>query len=300
MASAKSVNDMTLLIGHTPLVELVKIGPFPNNNRVFVKVEGNNPAGSVKDRPALSMIEAAEERGELKKGDTLIEATSGNTGIALAAVAAMKGYKMKLIMPSNMTVERRATMAGYGAEIIDAPGMDEARDMALEMQKQGKGRVLDQFANEDNWKAHYRTTGPEIWEGTDGKVTHFCSIMGTTGTAMGVGRYLREKNPSAQIYGFEPAEGSSIPGTRKWPKAYIPKIFDRSVLTDVQDIEQTDAISMTKKLAEKEGMFVGISAGANVAGAVRLANDPSVHDAVIVTIACDRGDRYLSTGIFNP
>ncbi|UZE97125.1 cysteine synthase CysM [Alkalimarinus alittae] len=286
------------LVGHTPLVRLQRL-PGDTTNTILVKLEGNNPAGSVKDRPALSMIQAAENRGEIKPGDTLIEATSGNTGIALAMVAAIKGYKMVLIMPGNMSEERRASMSAYGAELITVSkeqGMEFARDLALQMQAEGKGRVLDQFSNEDNLLAHYHTTGPEIWQQTGGTVTHFVSSMGTTGTIMGTSRYLKEKNPAIQIVGLQPSEGASIPGIRRWPEAYLPRIFNASSVDETINMGQEEAEETMKALAQQEGIFCGVSSGGAVAGALRLSK--RVENAVIVAIICDRGDRYLSTGVF--
>ncbi|MGB9671306.1 MAG: cysteine synthase CysM [Halothiobacillaceae bacterium] len=285
-------------IGHTPLVRLQHL-TAGQNNLILAKLEGNNPAGSVKDRPALSMIEHAERRGEIHPGDTLIEATSGNTGIALAMAAAIKGYRMVLIMPENLSIERRQVMRAYGAELIlvsKEKGMEGARDLALAMQARGEGRVLDQFANPDNPLAHYETTGPEIWQATEGRVTHFVSAMGTTGTIMGTSRYLKERNPAVQIIGVQPAEGASIPGIRRWPEAYLPKIYDPSRVDRVLDVSQQEAEEMTRLLALREGLLAGISSGGAMAAALRLAE--GLHDAVIVTIVCDRGDRYLSTGVF--
>ncbi len=286
-------------VGNTPLVRLQRL-PGSTSNRILAKLEGNNPAGSVKDRPALSMIVEAERRGEIKPGDHLIEATSGNTGIALAMVAAMKGYGMKLIMPENMSLERRASMQAFGAELILVTveeGMERARDLALEMQAQGEGKVLDQFANPDNPLSHYRSTGPEVFADTEGQVTHFVSSMGTTGTIMGVSRYLKEVQPEIQIVGVEPAEGSKIPGIRKWPEAYIPKIFDASAVDRMIEVTQQEAEAMMRRLGREEGIFCGVSSGGAVAAALRLSQE--VRDAVIVTIICDRGDRYLSTGLFS-
>ena len=285
-------------IGNTPLVRLQRLN---NNtsNEVLVKLEGNNPAGSVKDRPAMSMIQHAEKRGDIKPGDTLIEATSGNTGIALAMAAAIRGYKMILIMPDNMSIERIASMKAYGAEIIlvtQEQSMEGARDLADTMQQQGKGLVLDQFANMDNPLAHYESTGPEIWNDTQGKVTHFVSAMGTTGTIMGNSRYLKEQNTDIQIVGVQPKEGASIPGIRRWPKDYLPSIFDAARVDKTIDIGQIEAEETTRALAAKEGIFCGISSGGAVAAALELSNQ--VNDAVIVTIICDRGDRYLSTDVF--
>ena len=289
-------------IGKTPLVALQRIAASENavrNNVILGKLEGNNPAGSVKDRPALAMIQRAEERGEIKPGDTLIEATSGNTGIALAMAAAIKGYRMVLIMPEDLSIERAQTMKAFGAELLLTPksgGMEHARDLAEKMQKDGKGRVLDQFANQDNPRIHYETTGPEIWTDTAGKVTHFVSAMGTTGTITGVSRYLKEKNPSIRIVGAQPSEGSRIPGIRKWPAAYMPKIYDASAVDELVLVSQLDAEVMVRRMAREEGIFAGISA----AGACWVAQEiaKTVEDAVIVFIVCDRGDRYLSTGVF--
>jgi cysteine synthase B len=285
-------------VGNTPLVRLQRL-PGDSSNTILVKLEGNNPAGSVKDRPAMSMIQHAEARGEIKPGDTLIEATSGNTGIALAMAAAIKGYRMVLIMPENMSVERRASMRAYGAEIIlvtREQSMEGARDLALQMQAEGKGRVLDQFSNPDNPLAHYETTGPEIWRDTEGRVTHFVSAMGTTGTIMGTSRYLKEVNPGVQIVGVQPEEGASIPGIRRWPKEYLPSIFEASRVDQVIDIGQEVAEVTTRRLAAEEGIFCGISSGGAVAAALELSKQ--VENAVIVSIICDRGDRYLSTGVF--
>ena len=289
-------------IGKTPLVALQRIDAAENakrNNVILGKLEGNNPAGSVKDRPALSMIKRAEERGEIKPGDTLIEATSGNTGIALAMAAAIKGYRMVLIMPEDLSIERAQTMKAFGAELMLTPksgGMEYARDLADQMVGQGKGRVLDQFSNPDNPRIHYETTGPEIWADTDGKVTHFVSAMGTTGTITGVSRFLKEKNAAVQIIGAQPDEGSRIPGIRKWPEEYLPKIYDPSRVDTVVNVSQDNAEEMCRRLAREEGIFGGISA----AGAlwVALETAKKVENAVIVFIVCDRGDRYLSTGVF--
>ena len=289
-------------IGKTPLVALQRIGFTENSARgnvILGKLEGNNPAGSVKDRPAMAMIQQAEARGEIKPGDTLIEATSGNTGIALAMAAAIKGYRMVLIMPEDLSIERAQTMKAFGAELLLTPksgGMEHARDLAERMQKEGKGRVLDQFANLDNPHAHYATTGPEIWADTAGKVTHFVSAMGTTGTITGVSRYLKEQNPAIQIVGAQPSEGSRIAGIRKWPEAYLPKIYDPRHVDKLVEVSQLDAETMCRSMARQEGLFAGVSA----AGACWVANEISktVRDAVIVFIVCDRGDRYLSTGIF--
>ena len=285
-------------VGNTPLVRLQRL-PGNTSNTILVKLEGNNPAGSVKDRPALSMIQHAESRGEISPGDTLIEATSGNTGIALAMVAAIKGYRMVLIMPDNMSVERRASMRSYGAELVlvtQKEGMEGARDLALQMEKEGKGKVLDQFSNPDNPCAHYDTTGPEIWRDTHGKITHFVSAMGTTGTIMGNSRYLKEQNPDIQIVGVQPEEGASIPGIRRWTPEYLPKIFESSRVDMTIDMGQEDAETTTLRLASEEGIFCGISSGGAVAAALKLSSQ--VENAVIVTIICDRGDRYLSTNIF--
>ncbi|TNF34078.1 MAG: cysteine synthase CysM [Gammaproteobacteria bacterium] len=285
-------------IGNTPLVRLQRL-PGDTSNVILVKLEGNNPAGSVKDRPALSMINLAEARGEIKPGDTLIEATSGNTGIALAMAAAIKGYRMVLIMPDNMSEERRAAMKAYGAELIlvtREQSMEGARDLALQMQREGKGKVLDQFNNPDNPVAHYTGTGPEIWRDTHGKITHFVSAMGTTGTIMGTSRYLKEQNPAVQIVGVQPSEGSSIPGIRRWPKEYLPGIFEAARVDMTIDISQQTAEDITRRLASEEGIFCGISSGGAVAAALQLSQQ--VENAVIVSIICDRGDRYLSTGVF--
>ncbi|MBK9245619.1 MAG: cysteine synthase CysM [Burkholderiales bacterium] len=290
-------------IGNTPLVSLQRIGAADNARRgnvILGKLEGNNPGGSVKDRPAYAMIRRAEERGEIRPGDRLIEATSGNTGIALAMIAAMKGYRMTLIMPDNLSAERRASMTAYGAELILTPaakgGMEYARDLAMQMQAQGEGRVLDQFANDDNPRSHYETTGPEIWRDTDGRITHFVSAMGTTGTIVGVSRYLKEKNASVRIVGAQPAEGSQIPGIRKWPEAYLPKIYDASRVDRLEYVAQAEAEAMARRLAAEEGIFCGISAAGACAISLRLAAE--VENATIVFIVCDRGDRYLSTGVF--
>jgi S-sulfo-L-cysteine synthase (O-acetyl-L-serine-dependent) len=285
-------------VGNTPLVRLQRL-PGKTSNTILAKLEGNNPAGSVKDRPALSMIRHAEARGEIKPGDTLIEATSGNTGIALAMAAAMKGYRMVLVMPENQSLERRATMKAFGAELVlvsKQAGMEGARDLAERMGREGRGRVLDQFANPDNPRAHYEGTGPEIWRDTDGKITHFVSSMGTTGTIMGASRFLKEKNPGIRVVGVQPSEGSQIPGIRAWPKEYLPKIYDPARVDRVMEVSQADAEGMTRRLAREEGIFCGISSGGATLAALRLAQE--VENAVIVTIICDRGDRYLSTGVF--
>ena len=285
-------------IGHTPLVQLQRI-TGETGNTILVKLEGNNPAGSVKDRPAYNMIHQAQLRGDIRPGDTLIEATSGNTGIALAMVSAMLGYRLILVMPDNMTEERRAAMKAYGAELVlvsREQSMEGARDLALQMQADGKGKVLDQFNNHDNPDAHYISTGPEIWRDTHGGVTHFVSAMGTTGTIMGVSRYLKEMNPAVRIVGVQPEEGSSIPGIRRWPEQYLPGIFDAARVDQMLDVGQQLAEQTTRDLATKEGVFCGISSGGAVAAALELSKQ--VEDAVIVTIICDRGDRYLSTGVF--
>ena len=285
-------------IGNTPLVRLQRL-LGTGSSTVLVKLEGNNPAGSVKDRPALSMIQQAETRGDINPGDTLIEATSGNTGIALAMAAAIKGYRMVLIMPEHLSVERRAAMRAYGAELIlvsKQQGMEGARDLAEQMQREGQGIVLDQFANPDNPLAHYQHTGPEIWHDTQGQITHFVSSMGTTGTIMGVSRYLKEQNPAIQIVGVQPEGESNIPGIRRWPPEYLPKIFDRRRVDRIIDVTQTEAEEMTRRLATEEGIFAGISSGGAVHAALSLADE--VENALIVAIICDRGDRYLSTGVF--
>ncbi len=285
-------------IGNTPLVRLQRL-PGQTNNTILVKLEGNNPAGSVKDRPALSMIRHAEMRGEIRPGDTLIEATSGNTGIALAMAAAVKGYRMVLIMPANMSIERRASMRAYGAELIlvsEEEGMEGARDLAEKMARDGEGRLLDQFSNPDNPLAHYETTGPEIWTDTGGEITHFVSAMGTTGTIMGTSRFLKEKNPAITIVGVEPADGAKIPGIRRWPQAYLPQIYDASRVDKLMEVSQDEAEQTTRDLASREGIFCGISSGGAVAAALRLSQE--LENAVIVAIICDRGDRYLSTDVF--
>ena len=285
-------------VGRTPLVRLKRINAG-RNNVILAKLEGNNPAGSVKDRPALSMVMRAEARGQIKPGDTLIEATSGNTGIALAMAAAMRGYRMILVMPENQSVERRQTMRAFGAELVLVPssgGMEMARDIAEKMRDEGRGTILDQFANPDNPVAHYEGTGPELWEQTDGRITHFVSSMGTTGTIMGTSRFLKERNPDIRIVGCEPEEGSSIPGIRKWPEAYLPKIFERPRVDRFERVSQADAEEMTRRLAREEGIFAGISSGGAMHVALRIA--AQVENAVIASIVCDRGDRYLSTGVF--
>ncbi|MEB0048354.1 MULTISPECIES: cysteine synthase CysM [unclassified Pseudomonas] len=286
-------------VGNTPLVRLQRL-PGVTSNTLLLKLEGNNPAGSVKDRPALSMITRAELRGQIHPGDTLIEATSGNTGIALAMAAAIKGYKMILIMPDNSSAERKAAMTAYGAELIlvtQEEGMEGARDLAQRMEAQGRGKVLDQFANGDNPEAHYTSTGPEIWRQTQGTITHFVSSMGTTGTIMGVSRYLKEQSDSVQIVGLQPMEGSAIPGIRRWPQEYLPKIYQADRVDRIVDMAQSEAEDVTRRLAREEGVFCGVSSGGAVAAMLRLSKE--VENAVIVAIICDRGDRYLSTGIFD-
>ena len=291
----KTIEDF---VGNTPLVKLKRL-PGATSNTVLVKLEGNNPAGSVKDRPALSMIVRAEARGDIKPGDTLIEATSGNTGIALAMAAAMRGYRMILVMPEHMSVERRQVMRAFGAEIVltsKAGSMEEAIDVANRMQEEGKGLILNQFGNADNPQAHYEGTGPEIWRDTEGAVTHFVSSMGTTGTIMGCSRYLKEKNPEIQVIGVQPEEGSQIPGIRKWPEEYLPKIYDPKRVDRLMYVSQAEAEETTRRLAREEGIFAGISSGGALAAALHLSAE--VENAVIVSIICDRGDRYLSTGVF--
>ena len=286
-------------IGGTPLVRLQRI-VGETSNTVLLKLEGNNPAGSVKDRPAISMIQRAEARGDIRPGDTLIEATSGNTGIALAMAAAIKGYRMILVMPSHMSEERKASMVAYGAELVmvaQSDGMEGARDLAEQMQADGKGIVLDQFANQDNPVSHYEGTGPEIYDQTNGEITHFVSSMGTTGTIMGCSRYFKEVNPEIQTYGLQPVEGSQIPGIRRWPEAYLPKIFDDKNIDYIIDMEQSLAEDTMRRLASEEGVFCGVSSGGAVAGALQVSD--RVENATIVAIVCDRGDRYLSTGVFN-
>lgn len=307
LTQRQSFGTIVQTIGNTPLVRLQRVSGDDNARRgnvILGKLEGNNPGGSVKDRPAWSMITRAQERGDIKPGDRLIEATSGNTGIALAMIAAMKGYRMTLIMPDNLSFERRSSMRAYGAELLLTPaasgdsegGMEYARDLAQTMQARGDGRVLDQFANADNPGVHYETTGPEIWRDTGGGITHFVSAMGTTGTIMGVSRYLKEKNPTIQIIGAQPSEGSQIPGIRKWPEQYLPKIYDPSRVDRVEFVAQAQAEAMTRRLAAEEGIFSGISSGGACEIALRVAAE--VEDATIVFIVCDRGDRYLSTGVF--
>jgi cysteine synthase B len=299
MPTYKTLEDA---IGRTPLVRLQRVigaDIAARGNVILGKLEGNNPAGSVKDRPAISMIARAQERGEIKPGDTLIEATSGNTGIALAMAAAIKGYRMILIMPEDLSVERVQTMKAYGAELLLTPksgGMEYARDLALQMQADGKGLVLDQFANPDNPRVHYETTGPEIWEDTVGEITHFVSAMGTTGTITGVSRFLKEKNPAVRILGAQPADGSRIPGIRKWPQAYLPKIFDPTMVDETIEVSQDDAEEMARRLAREEGLFAGISAAGACWAALQVAQ--RLENATIVFVVCDRGDRYLSTGVF--
>jgi cysteine synthase B len=300
--SAESYPSLEQVVGRTPLVALQRIGaPHASlrNNVVLGKLEGNNPAGSVKDRPALSMITRAQERGDIAPGDTLIEATSGNTGIALAMAAAIKGYRMVLVMPEDLSIERAQTMKAFGAELILTPkagGMESARDLALQMQTEGKGKVLDQFANADNPRVHFETTGPEIWADTHGQVSHFVSAMGTTGTITGVGRYLKQQNPAVQIIGAQPSEGSRIPGIRKWSPEYLPGIYDASVVDEIRLVSQDAAEDMARRMAREEGIFAGISAAGACWVAQQLAAE--LRDATIVFIVCDRGDRYLSTGVF--
>ncbi|HEY0064917.1 MAG TPA: cysteine synthase CysM [Telluria sp.] len=295
----KTIEDT---IGNTPLVQLVRLPgaeAAARNNIILGKMEGDNPAGSVKDRAAMSMLRRAEERGQIKPGDTLIEATSGNTGIALAMAAAIRGYKMLLLMPEYLSIERRQSMAAYGAQIILTPktgGMEYARDMAEQMQRDGKGIILDQFGNADNPRAHYETTGPEIWRDTEGGITHFVSAMGTTGTIMGVSQYLKEKNEAIQIIGAQPEEGSQIPGIRKWPEAYLPRIYDKARVDQIESVSQAAAEQMARRLAAEEGIFCGISAAGACEIALRIAQ--TVENATIVFVVCDRGDRYLSTGVF--
>ena len=295
MMNYKTLDDV---VGGTPLVRLKRL-PGKTSNTILAKLEGNNPAGSVKDRPALSMIKQAEDSGRVKPGDTLIEATSGNTGIALAMVAAMRGYRMVLIMPDNLSIERRQTMAAFGAKFIlvsQSEGMEGARDLAERMQSRGEGVILDQFSNTDNPLAHFDLTGPEIWDQTSGRVTHFVSSMGTTGTIMGVSRYLKEKNPDIKIIGCQPTDGSQIPGIRKWPEAYLPKIFDKSRVDEIIEVSQQDAEDTTRRLAKEEGIFAGISSGGAMWVSLKLSQ--SLTDATIASIVCARGDRYLSTGVF--
>jgi len=301
-SAPKSYPSLEQLVGRTPLAALQRIGAdnaAPRNNVLLGKLEGNNPAGSVKDRPALAMIARAQERGDIAPGDTLIEATSGNTGIALAMAAAIKGYRMVLVMPEDLSIERAQTMRAFGAELILTPkagGMESARDLALQMQAEGKGRVLDQFGNADNPRAHFEATGPEIWADTGGQVTHFVSAMGTTGTITGVGRFLKQQNPGVQIIGAQPSEGSRIPGIRKWSPEYLPGIYDASVVDEIRLVSQADAEEMARRMAREEGIFAGISAAGACWVAEQIAAE--VRDATIVFIVCDRGDRYLSTGVF--
>ena len=299
MVTASEYASVEDLVGSTPIVQLKRL-PGDTSNIILGKLEGNNPAGSVKDRAALSMISQAEAEGRIAQGDTLIEATSGNTGIALAMVAAVKGYRLRLIMPANQSEERKVSMRAYGAELIDVSadeGMEGARDLALAMEARGEGVVLNQFANPDNPSGHFASTGPEIWDQTNGQVTHFVSSMGTTGTIMGVSRYLKSKNPQVQIIGLQPVEGSQIPGIRRWPAAYLPKIFDSRRVDRVIDISQDESEYMMRRLAREEGIFAGVSSGGAVAAALRLSRE--LENATIVAIICDRGDRYLSTGVFN-
>lgn len=291
----KSYPTIEAFIGRTPLVRLQRI-PGESSNTILVKLEGNNPAGSVKDRPVASMIQQAQLRGDITPGDTLIEATSGNTGIALAMVTAILGYRMILIMPENSSAERRASMKAYGADLILTDGMESARDLALQMQKEGKGKVLNQFGNFDNPLAHYESTGPEIWADTEGEITHFVSSMGTTGTIMGTSRYLKEQNPAIQVVGVQPAEGASIPGIRRWPQAYLPDIFEPERIDMTLDVTQDEAETMMRRLAAEEGIFAGVSSGGALAAAMKVSEQ--VENAVIVSIVCDRGDRYISTGVF--
>ena len=299
MVTASEYASVEDLVGGTPIVQLKRL-PGDTSNIILGKLEGNNPAGSVKDRAALSMISQAEAEGRIVQGDTLIEATSGNTGIALAMVAAVKGYRLRLIMPANQSEERKSSMRAYGAELIDVSadeGMEGARDLALAMEVRGEGVVLNQFTNPDNPSGHFASTGPEIWDQTNGQVTHFVSSMGTTGTIMGVSRYLKSKNPQVQIIGLQPVEGSQIPGIRRWPAAYLPKIFDSRRVDRVIDISQDESEYMMRRLAREEGIFAGVSSGGAVAAALRLSRE--LENATIVAIICDRGDRYLSTGVFN-
>jgi len=299
MKTYKTLEDS---IGNTPLVRLVRVPGAENDRRgnvILGKLEGNNPAGSVKDRPAISMIRRAEERGEIRPGDTLIEATSGNTGIALAMAAAVRGFRMVLIMPEDLSIERAQTMKAFGAELVLTPrsgGMEYARDLADQMQRDGKGRVLDQFGNPDNPRAHYEATGPEIWNDTDGRITHFVSAMGTTGTITGTSKFLKEKNPAIQVIGAQPSEGSRIPGIRKWPEAYMPKIYDPTHIDETIEVSQENAEDMVRRLAREDGLFAGISAAGACWAALEVAK--RVENATIVFIVCDRGDRYLSTGVF--
>ena len=299
VASLREFQTVDSQVGNTPLVRLQRMNKN-DSNTILLKLEGNNPAGSVKDRPAYNMILQAELRGDIKPGDTLIEATSGNTGIALAMVAAIKGYKMVLVMPETMSEERKASMSAYGAELVlvsDEQGMEGARDLAEKMSREGRGKILDQFANADNPNAHYLTTGPEIWRDTGGRVTHFVASMGTTGTIMGVSRYLKEQNPDIRIVGLQPEDGSKIPGIRRWPQVYLPRIFEPARVDQIIDIDQKDAERTMRSLAKEEGIFCGVSSGGSVYGALQVSE--RVNNAVIVAIICDRGDRYLSTGVFS-
>ncbi|MAY56395.1 MAG: cysteine synthase B [Gammaproteobacteria bacterium] len=299
VASLREFQTVDSQVGNTPLVRLQRMNKN-DSNTILLKLEGNNPAGSVKDRPAYNMILQAELRGDIKPGDTLIEATSGNTGIALAMVAAIKGYKMVLVMPETMSEERKASMSAYGAELVlvsDEQGMEGARDLAEKMSREGRGKILDQFANADNPNAHYLTTGPEIWRDTGGRVTHFVASMGTTGTIMGVSRYLKEQNPDIRIVGLQPEDGSKIPGIRRWPQEYLPRIFEPARVDQIIDIDQKDAERTMRSLAKEEGIFCGVSSGGSVYGALQVSE--RVNNAVIVAIICDRGDRYLSTGVFS-
>jgi len=294
-----SIDTIEACVGNTPLVRLQRLPDPERGNLVLAKLEGNNPAGSVKDRPAMSMIRHAEARGEISPGDTLIEATSGNTGIALAMAAAIRGYRMVLIMPDNMTEERRATMKAFGAEIVSVPAagsMEAAIDLAREMEARGEGRILDQFANPDNPRSHYEGTGPEIWRDTEGRITHFVSSMGTTGTIMGTSRFLKEQNPDIEIIGVQPKDGAAIPGIRRWPAEYLPKIFEPERVDRIIDVDQAAAEETTRLLGAREGIFAGISSGGTMYAALQVAAE--VENAVIVSIVCDRGDRYLSTGVF--
>lgn len=298
-ATGPEIPSLVDQIGNTRLVPIQRIARNDRGSQIFGKLEGDNPAGSVKDRPAANMIVQAQARGTIKPGDTLLEATSGNTGIALAMVAATMGYKLKLLMPDNMTDERKSLMTAYGAELVlvtEEQGMEYARDQAAAMAERGEGIVLDQFANPDNWGAHYHTTGPEIWQATEGKITHFVSSMGTTGTIMGVSRYLKEQNPDIRIIGVQPEDGSSIPGIRRWPEAYLPAIYEPERVDQIIDVNQTDAENMARRLAREEGILSGVSSGGALQAAVRML--PDTKNAVIVTIVCDRGDRYLSSGLF--
>ncbi len=298
--TAPQLQPLASQIGNTRLCELQRLGKNDRGNRIAVKLEGDNPAGSVKDRPAVNMIMAAEQRGDIKPGDTLIEATSGNTGIALAMAAAMRGYKMRLIMPDHMSAERKLTMSVYGAELIPVTkeqGMEHARDLALQMQERGEGIVLDQFANPDNPAAHYKATGPELWHGTQQQITHFVSSMGTTGTIMGVSRYLKEQNPAIQIIGAQPKPNAEIPGIRRWPEAYLPKIYEPERVDKIIDIGQDEAEHYSRELASVEGIFCGVSSGGSLAAALQVSE--LTENSLIVSIVCDRGDRYLSTGVFD-